>query len=227
MTERILLIEDDAALGAQIVLHLGEAGFEVTWVKDGYEAARADVASFALVLLDLMLPGTYGLDLLKRFRARSDVPVLIVSARDHTADKVRGLRLGADDYVTKPFWPEELLARVQARLRRPTITRSDRRRVGPVTLDLDARTVETDQGPVTLTPVELSILEVLTRRPNAAVTRMSLVEEALGRDADPTSRSLDVHVSRLRSKLGEAGACIETVWGIGYRFCPTPTESVG
>src|SRR5690606_27683139 len=103
---------------------------------------RTDPRPFSLILLDLMLPGTYGLDVLKKVRASSDVPVLILTARDHPADRVRGLELGADDYVTKPFWPEELLARVRARLRRPVMTRSDRLAAGTLVIDFAARVVE-------------------------------------------------------------------------------------
>src|SRR5262245_44800346 len=117
--ERILLVEDDAELGAQVVRHLERAGFAPTWLRDGDEARAVAPAEFALIILDLMLPGTYGLDLVKQYRAQADVPILILSARDDTADKVRGLRLGADDYITKPFFPEELVARVRASLRRP------------------------------------------------------------------------------------------------------------
>src|SRR5436190_16522981 len=121
MAERILVVEDDEQLGAQIVERLRGEGFEPTWLRDGDEAARADPSRFVLIVLDLMLPGMYGLDVLKRVRKTSDVPVLILTARDHPADRVRGLELGADDYVTKPFWPEELVARVRARLRRPVM----------------------------------------------------------------------------------------------------------
>ncbi|MBZ0119146.1 MAG: response regulator transcription factor, partial [Sandaracinaceae bacterium] len=141
MGERILVVEDDAKLGEQIVDTLSREGFEVEWRTDGAVAAREDPSTFALVVLDLMLPGAYGLDVLKRFRGTSDVPVLILTARDHPADKVRGLSLGADDYVTKPFWPEELVARVRARLRRPTLARSDVLEVGVLRIDRAGRSV--------------------------------------------------------------------------------------
>jgi len=216
--ERILVVEDDEKLGAQIVEHLEGAGYSTTWIRDGDEALGAELDDLALVLLDLMLPGTYGLDLLKRYRKRSDVPVLILSARNETSDKVRGLSLGADDYLTKPFWPDELLARVRARLRRPVLQRGDQLAAGPIRVDLAARTVEVDGAPVELTRVELEILAALARRPDAAVTRAALVDAALDPDRQGNERTLDVHVSRLRKKLGEAGARIETVWGIGYRL---------
>ncbi len=218
MGERILVVEDDDQLGAQIAERLRGEGYDVVWLRDGSEAARADPSAFSLVLLDLMLPGTYGLDLLKRIRKSSDVPVLVVTARDHPADRVRGLELGADDYVTKPFWPEELLARVRARLRRPVMTRGERLVVGALAIDLGARRVELGGQSIELTRVELDLLAVLARRPGHAVTRASLAEQVLDPDRQGTERTLDVHVSRLRKKLGAEGKRVETVWGIGYRL---------
>jgi len=216
VADRILLVEDDEKLGAQIVGHLEGAGFEPVWIRDGAEARAVGPDAFALLILDLMLPGTYGLDLLKLYRRTSDVPILILSARQDTSDKVRALKLGADDYVTKPFWPEELLARVRARLRRPDIRRGDGPvRVGSIALDVQRRSVEVDGAPVELTRVEFELLGALMRRPGSAMTRRALVEAALEAG---TERTLDVHVSRLRKKLGDAGRQIVTVWGIGYKI---------
>jgi two-component system response regulator MtrA len=218
MTDRVLVIEDDPELGKQITRYLEEAGFEPTWITDGDEARGAEIGRFALIILDLMLPGTYGLDLLKRFREQGDVPVLILSARNDTADRVRGLKLGADDYLGKPFWPEELLARVTARLRRPTLKRGDVIQVGRLRIDPTSRTVHVEGRPVDVTPVEMTLLLALARRPGAAVTRAALVDAALDPEQPNAERNLDVHVSRLRRKLGEAGRQIATVWGIGYRL---------
>jgi two-component system response regulator MtrA len=218
MTDRVLVIEDDPELGKQITRYLEEAGFEPTWITDGDEARGAEIGRFALIILDLMLPGTYGLDLLKRFREQGDVPVLILSARNDTADRVRGLKLGADDYLGKPFWPEELLARVTARLRRPTLKRGDVIHVGRLRIDPASRTVHVEGRPVDVTPVEMTLLLALARRPGAAVTRAALVDAALDPEQPNAERNLDVHVSRLRRKLGEAGRQIATVWGIGYRL---------
>lgn len=218
MGERILVVEDDEELGGQIVEQLQGAGYEPTWLRDGDEAAREDPTPFALILLDLMLPGTYGLDVLKKYRKKSDVPVLILTARDHPADRVRGLELGADDYVTKPFWPEELLARVRARLRRPVMTRADGVTVGALRIDLNARRVEVEGAEVELTKVEFDLLATLAKRPGQAMTRAALVDRALDPERQGTERTLDVHISRLRKKLGEEGRRISTVWGIGYRF---------
>lgn len=215
---KVLVVEDDEELGAQIRDQLVQAGYEAVWEKDGDAALLQDPSAYALVILDLMLPGTYGMDVLKHYRKKSDVPVIILSARNETTDKVRGLQLGADDYMTKPFWPEELVARVAARLRRPVLQRGERLVVGPIAVDLAKREVAVDGEPVELTRVELEILATLAQRPGSAMSRAALVDAALDPDRQGTERTLDVHVSRLRKKLGEAGARIETVWGVGYRL---------
>ena len=205
----------------QIVERLQDAGYEPTWWKEGRALARETLPDVDLVVLDLMLPGAYGMDLLKQLREHSVVPVLVLSARNDTADKVRALKLGADDYLTKPFWPEELLERVRARLRRPTMARERVVTVGPLRLDLEGREVSLNGVAVDLTPVEFAILAALAERPGSALTRRSLVERALDPDRDGNERTLDVHVSRLRKKLG-AGNLVETVWGIGYRLHARP-----
>jgi DNA-binding response OmpR family regulator len=221
MAERVLLIEDDAELGGQVVDRLRRAGYEVTWWREGVHVDPTAVPDVALVILDLMLPGTYGMDILKDLRASSEVPVLVLSARNDTADKVRALKLGADDYMTKPFWPDELLERVKARLRRPVLQRDDALEVGPLRIDLARREVKVDGKPVELTRVELDFLAALAKRPGVAITRAWLVEHVLDPDRDGNERTLDVHVSRLRKKLGP-GTYVETVWGIGYRLAAGP-----
>lgn len=218
MSNRILLVEDDAALGQQVAEALSRAGFDPHWVQDGDDARDLRPDDYRVIVLDLMLPGTYGMDLLKRYRAKSEVPVLILSARDDTADKIRGLELGADDYVTKPFFPEELLARIQACLRRPNLSSTERLVVGAIVIDLERREVTASSGVLSLTPVELEILSTLARRKGAAVTRDALVEAALDPAQDSSRRTLDVHISRLRNKLGDDAPQLETVWGIGYRL---------
>ena len=218
MPERILLIEDDAALGAQVVSHLQRAGYETTWLTDGLSLDEQRIDAFDLLVLDLMLPGVFGLDLLKTLRERSDVPVLILSARNDGATRVRGLQLGADDFLTKPFWPEELVERVRARLRRPTLQRNATIELGALRIDLQKREVTVDGKDAGLTAAELGILAALARRRGTPVTRQALVDQVLEGDSDHGARTLDVHVSRLRKKLGEAGAYVVTVWGIGYRL---------
>jgi len=218
-------VEDDEQLGAQVVGHLREAGFGAQWIRDGDDARRVDLTGIDLVILDLMLPGTYGMDLLKLYRDQRDLPVLILSARHDTHDKVRALSLGADDYITKPFWPEELIARVMARLRRPQLQRGDVWEAGPFVLNPTQRRFLVDQLEVPLTPAEFGIVEALIRRPNASITRSALSESALDPDRPVTGRTLDVHVSRLRKKLGSEGWRIETVWGIGYRLNSGPKDA--
>ena len=218
MSNRILLVEDDVALGQQVVQTLSQAGFDPQWVQDGDAARDLDPDEYRVIVLDLMLPGTYGMDLLKRYRVKSEVPVLILSARDDTADKIRGLKLGADDYVTKPFFPEELVARIQACLRRPNLVGTERLVVGAIQVDLERREVSNAAGSLSLTPVEFEILALLARRKGSAVTREALVDAALDPAQDGSRRTLDVHISRLRSKLGKDAIQLETVWGIGYRL---------
>jgi DNA-binding response OmpR family regulator len=217
---RVLLVEDDDKLGRQVASGLRAAGFETEWATRGDEALAADFGAFALVILDLMLPGAHGFDVLKALRAEHhQVPVLVLSARQDTADKVRALELGADDYMTKPFWPEELVARVRARLRRPALTGDINAVVfGPVRLDLRARRVTVEGAAVDLTRVEFDLLAALAKRPGAAVSRAWLVEHVLDPARDGDERTLDAHVSRLRRKLGDAGKRIATVWGVGYRL---------
>jgi two-component system response regulator MtrA len=218
-----LVIEDDRELGAQIVERLRAAGCEPTWQTVGRRLASEDLAEVDLVVLDLMLPGTYGMDVLKGLRAFSEVPVLVLSARDGTADKVRALQLGADDYLTKPFWPEELVERVRARLRRPALERGDVVEVGPLRIDRARREAFVRGERVELTRVEFDFLAALAERPGEAMTRRALAERALDPERDGTERTLDVHVSRLRKKLGR-GTFVETVWGIGYRLVARPEE---
>jgi two-component system response regulator MtrA len=218
MADRVLVVEDDERLGRQVADTLAEAGYETVWVRDGSTVRPQTVEGASLIVLDLMLPGEHGLDLLKRLRRESDVPVLVLSARNETADKVRALKLGADDYVTKPFWPDELLARVAARLRRPVMQRSSAVRVGDLSVDLDQRRVAVAGAPVELTRVEFDLLAALVRRQGAAVSRAWLAEHVLDPEREGGERTLDVHMSRLRKKLGAAAGAIATVWGVGYRL---------
>ncbi len=217
MSKRVLLMEDDHELGAQIEKRLSDAGYEPTWLTEGRMLSSDEVATVDLVILDLMLPGAYGLDILKNLRGFSDVPVLVLSARNDTSDKVRALQVGADDYMTKPFWPAELIERVHARVRRPTMSRGTTFDTGPLHIDLEAREVSLRGERVALTRLEFDFLAMLAERPGAAITRRALAVRVLDPDRDGDERTLDVHVSRLRKKLGP-DAFIETVWGIGYRL---------
>jgi two-component system response regulator MtrA len=219
MPERVLVVEDDEKLARQVVA-CSDGGFEPAWVKDGEAALAANPRAYALIVLDLMLPGAHGLDVLKRVRHECGCRCR-ASARNDTTDKVRALELGADDYLTKPFWPEELLARVHARLRRPVMQRAGVIELGELAIDPEARRVTVRGEAVELTRVEFDLLAALAHRPGAAITRAWLVEHVLDPERDGTERTLDVHVSRLRKKLGTAGAQVATVWGVGYKLEPS------
>ncbi len=212
----VLLLEDDVDLGRQIVTQLEAAGIAVEWHVSAEPPFEPDYTRFQLVMLDLMLPGIFGLDVLRGIREHSDVPVLIVSARNDSLDVVRGLKLGADDYLRKPFWPNELLARVQARLRR--FSGASAVQLEGMRIDFDARTVHVEQALITLTRVEFDLLAALAKRAGVAVSRDWLNDNVLG-DEDGERRTLDVHVSRLRKKIG--GHRIVTVHGLGYRLTTT------
>lgn len=212
----VLLVEDDVALAEQVQGHLEREGHEVIWWRNGHPIHPEHPPPVDLVVLDLMLPQLSGFEVLEQLRRCSDVPVLVLSARDGSDDKVRALRLGADDYLTKPFWPEELVERVRARLRRPVLARSNRVVVGSLAVDLETQEVWVREEPVSLTPAEFAIIASMVRRPGAAVTRRWLAANVLDPDRGGDARTLDVHVSRLRRKLGDG--LIETVWGVGYRL---------
>lgn len=221
MSGAVLLVEDDLPLGTQVQAYLRDAGFETEWWREGRRWPPGCCVPYALVILDLMLPEVYGLDLLKDLRACSEVPVLVLSARNSAHDRVRALQLGADDYLTKPFWPEELIERARARLRRPTLRRTGSLRVGPLTIEPELHRATLEGRLLELTRVEFEILLALARRPEAAISRHWFAENVLDPTRDASERSVDAHVSRLRKKLG-ADRLIETVWGIGYRLSVEP-----
>lgn len=216
---RILIVEDEPEMAALIAARLQGAGFTVDAVTDcaGAEDAVA-VAPYGLVLLDRRLPDGDGKDLLARFRRlRPGMPVILVSALDGIADKVGGLDAGADDYLTKPFIAEELMARIRTVLRRPSAAQPPIL-LGRLSFDPGQREAFVDGAPLVLRRRELSVLESLIRRAGRVVQRETLIEEMFGFDDDVQSNTLDSHVSRLRSRLADAGAgvVIHPVRGIGY-----------
>jgi two-component system response regulator MtrA len=218
MRQRILLIEDDVGLGNSIAERLKRERFEVQWWTEGRSVDAAELRGTALVILDLMLPGTYGLDILREVRPHTETPFLILSARNDVHDRVRALKLGADDYMTKPFWPDELVERVRARLRRPALVRTDGViEVGALRLDRAQHAVFVAGSPVELTQAELALLAALAQSPGAVRTRAWLAERVLAAGGEADARGLDAHVSRMRKKLGPL-VRIETVWAIGYRL---------
>lgn len=226
---RILVVDDDVELCELLSEYLGAEGFAVEAVHDGREGlARASAGSHALVVLDVMLPGQNGFDVLRRLRERSQVPVVMLTARGHEVDRIVGLEMGADDYLAKPFNPRELVARIRAIQRRLDRERAALREggaevltAGDVTLFVASRTVQRGGEDVALTSAELTLLEVLLRAAGTVVSREDLSLRVLDRRFSPYDRSIDVHVSNLRKKLGPSPSGrdrIKTVRGHGYLY---------
>jgi two-component system response regulator RegX3 len=223
---KILLVEDEASLADTVRYSLEREGFAVTVAADGrvgLDRFRADDP--ALVILDLMLPEVSGLDVCRQIRQVSDVPILIVTAKDSEAEKVAGLELGADDYVTKPFSVRELVSRVRANLRRVDMSgRKDADEVlasGPVRMDVSRHEVLVAGALVEFPPKEFELLETFLRRPGKLLTRDFLIHEVWGPDYFGDTKTLDVHVKRLRQKIEtepHRPAHLLTVRGLGYRF---------
>jgi two-component system OmpR family response regulator len=219
---RILLVEDDATLRAQLRTALVEAAYVVDEADNGRDAHfLGDTEPFDAVVLDLGLPQLDGLSVLRRWRdAGRTLPVLILTARDAWNEKVAGIDAGADDYLTKPFHMEELLARVRALIRRASGQASPVLRCGAVTLDTRSSRVTVDGQPVTLTSHEYKVLDYLMHRPGTVVSRTELTEHIYAQDQDRDSNTIEVFVGRLRKKL--PGELIETVRGLGYRLVAPP-----
>ena len=221
--DRILVIDDDVELCSLVSENLRPEGFQVECVHDGRAGlTRALAGDHLLAVLDVMLPGINGFDVLRKIRDSSRLPVLLLTARGEDVDRIVGLEIGADDYLPKPFNPRELVARIRAILRR-TQSKGDAVvpdviRVGDVELDPATRTVFHHGKPVELTSVEFSLLHVLLREAGRVVTRDALVDEVLGRKFSPFDRSIDMHVSKVRKKLGDDEDHIKTIRGAGYIF---------
>lgn len=222
MSTRILVVDDDASLAEMIGIMLESEGYEPRFCADGAEAVETfrEVAP-ALVLLDLMLPGHDGVEVCRRIRQESDVPVIMLTARTDTQDVVAGLEAGADDYVTKPFKSKELLARVRTRLRR-TIepAQSEHVRVADLDIDVAGHTVTRGSKPLALTPLEFDLLVTLGRAPWKVFTREELLEKVWGYQHAADTRLVNVHVQRLRAKVEpdpDDPSVVITVRGVGYR----------
>lgn len=226
--DHLLLVDDDAELRDLLRDYLGQAGFRVTAVADGREMQKAmDAVPFDLVILDIMLPGEDGLFLCRRLRAKSRIPILMLTARGDEIDRIVGLEMGADDYLSKPFNPRELLARIKSILRRATslpenLAAEDvhRFRFAGWTLDAQSRQLRSPAGVVVdLSGVEYKILRVLVEHPNRVMSRDQLLEFTQGREASPFDRAIDVQIGRLRRKLNDDAReahLIKTVRNEGY-----------
>jgi DNA-binding response OmpR family regulator len=222
---RILVVDDDAKTVASVRLYLEHAGYQVDTAADGRAGlarARTDPAP-DLVVLDRMLPHLDGLAVCRLVRGESGIPVILLTARTSEADRLEGLDLGADDYVSKPFSPRELVARVRAVLRRTQPEGVTTLAVGPLTIDTGRREVAVGRHRVELTPREFAILLALARAPGRVFSREALRERAFGDGADALDRTVDAHIVKLRRKLAAAGGGpeaprVETVFGVGYRL---------
>ena len=222
--ERVLVVDDDAELGQLVTRFLTREGFEIRWASTGAAGVeRALAEDYSLIMLDVMLPDGDGFEVLRRIREQSHTPVLMLTARGDTLDRIRGLEMGADDYLPKPFDPAELAARIRAILRRaaPRNTGSAAIAVGDLEMDGGARSVRRKGTPVDLTTVEFDLLAALMRVAGTTVSREELVRSVLGRDFSPFDRSIDTHVCNLRRKLGpleDGGERIKGVRGAGYLY---------
>jgi DNA-binding response OmpR family regulator len=222
---RILVIEDEPKIARWLVALLEQAKFSVVTAPDGATGLRlAETEHPDVVLLDLMLPDMDGLDVCRIIRQRSDVLILMLTARIDDTDRLIGLEMGADDYITKPFNPREVIARIRAFLRRANgllVTEAKSLTFGPLVLNPSARTCTLNSQPVLLTPTEFVILETLMRHPGMVYTRESLITEALGYDYAAYERTIDAHIRNLRRKIEvdmRDPQYIQTVFGVGYRF---------
>jgi two-component system OmpR family response regulator len=221
---RILLVDDDTALSAMLTEYLSGEGFEVDAVAHSRDAAPAALSGrYAAVVLDIMLPGVSGLEVLREIRQTSRVPVIMLTAKGDDVDRVVGLEMGADDYISKPFYSRELLARLKAVLRRTTSDETGRAgrslAIGELVLVPARRTATWKDVPLVLTATEYNLLELLVTAAGDLVKKDELSEKALGRRRESYDRSVDVHITHLRQKLTAATAGqieINTVWGVGY-----------
>ena len=225
MTYRILVVDDEPDITALVAYHLAKAGFRVSTAANGPDALKAAREEKPdIVILDLMLPGISGYDILAELRKREetkDVGVILLTARREETDRIRGLTLGADDYLTKPFSPQELSLRVRALLRRlaaPPVTAGSTLAAGPITIDRSAHRATVGGEELSLTATEYKLLLTLVERRGRVQTRPQLLETVWEAQPDIQTRTVDMHVQRLRSKLGDAGKLVETVRVFGYRF---------
>jgi two-component system phosphate regulon response regulator PhoB len=224
MAERILVVDDEPDLLELVRVNLARSGYDVVTAETGSQAlAELHKQKPDLVLLDIMLPDHSGTEICREIRADpelADLPVIMLTALSEEVDRVVGFELGADDYVSKPFSPRELVLRVKAVLRRrtPSEATSSVLRHGPFSLDLERRSCRVEDEEVELTAKEFSVLESLMTRPGRVFTRERLLDTIWGSDVAVTLRTIDTHVKRLREKMGEAGELIDTVRGVGYRL---------
>lgn len=230
---KILLVEDERSIAEGLKISLESEGFQVVWAKDGDEALAAwERTRPDLIVLDLMLPGVSGTEVCRTIRVRSNIPIIMLTARDTEVDRVVGLEIGADDYVTKPFSTRELIARIRAILRRAPLGASASVDELPieasgVRVDRARHEVTVDDRPVELPPKEFELLAVLVEHAGRVLTRNQLIDEVWGSDYVGDTKTLDVHIRRLRGRIEEdpqQPRRIRTVRGVGYRFADRPAS---
>ena len=222
--QTVLVVEDESSIASFVALYLKNAGYAVRTAANGNEAlAQVAASQPALIVLDLMLPDIDGIEVCRRIRKSSDVPILMLTARDEDVDKIIGLEVGADDYLTKPFNPRELVARVKSILRRATPERrqieTKQLRHGMLTIDAGRREVRVGEEEIQLAPKEFDLLWELLDHRGLVLTRDQLLERVWGYTFAGDTRTVDVHVRQLRRKLGDASPIV-TVWGVGYKVSP-------
>ena len=223
-TQAVLVVEDEASIASFVSLYLKNAGYEVRNAVNGSEAlASVQKQQPALIVLDLMLPDIDGIEICRRIRQKSDVPILMLTARDEDVDKIIGLEVGADDYMTKPFNPRELVARVKSILRRAAPERKEPESAviehGDLKVDAGRREVRVGTEEIQLAPKEFDLLWELLDHRGLVLTRDQLLERVWGYTFAGDTRTVDVHVRQLRRKLGDASPVV-TVWGVGYKVGP-------
>lgn len=219
--QHVLVVEDDASIASEIVRGLKQRDYRVTLATDGAQASDAAAReSFDLIVLDIMLPQKNGFELLDEWQARLSTPIIVLTARTDLDDRLRAFEKGAIDFLPKPFWFEELAARVTARLGRAQPPETQRIVFGATVVDLDARAVQFEGKDAELTPHEFNLVAYLVTRQGRAISRQQLAEHALRVDDVVSDRTVDTHIARVRKKLGEDGKAFVTVWGVGYRFQP-------
>ncbi len=219
---KVLVVDDDTHINELIDMYLKSSGYETKKCFNGIDACNiVNEQNIGLVILDIMLPGKDGMEVLKHIRKTSNIPVIMLTAKGEVFDKVLALELGADDYIVKPFDPKELMARVKAVSRRYTAptTNDDLLKFNGLTIDIGAYEVVYKGNNVKLAPKELELLHFMASNPNKVFTREQLMYEVWGYDYPGDSRTVDVHIKRLREKIkGGEGWEVQTVWGVGYKF---------
>jgi DNA-binding response OmpR family regulator len=223
-TQTVLVVEDESSIASFVALYLKNAGYGVRTASTGTEAlAQVATAQPSLIILDLMLPDIDGIEICRRVRKSSDIPILMLTARDEDVDKIIGLEVGADDYLTKPFNPRELVARVKSILRRSAPERRDleskQLRHGDLLVDAGRREVKVGDDEIQLAPKEFDLLWELLDHRGLVLTRDQLLERVWGYTFAGDTRTVDVHVRQVRRKLGDASPIV-TVWGVGYKVAP-------